>query len=278
MNIDQLMESLSENAPDTGDVLASFGRKRRTARNRMYTASGGLAVAVVAVVVGVLLHGAGTGGTSTAESRPVAGVAMPAATPALRSPGFAQGAASNDSAAACDAVRLQANLAEAVRKGASVIVGYGTLTSGSAAVHGAGGGASAYYSLTLRSVQTIAGPKVTSGSIAWIAGAIPVAGTSASSGTASAQPPDFAPGGELFGIVSPSAASGTPGPVLQAAPVSDGQVLLSGPGCWDITASGSQQGEVFGPSQEGPRSALGPANRITEVPLTTAEKLAAQAG
>ena len=137
MNIDQLMESLSENAPDAGDVLASFGRKRRTARNRMYATSGGLAVAVVTVVAGVLLHGVGTNTASTAESRPAAGIAAPAATPAGRAPAFGQNDVPNgssrssaSSAASCGTVRLQADLAEAVRKGASVIVGYGTLASG----------------------------------------------------------------------------------------------------------------------------------------------------
>jgi hypothetical protein len=282
VNIDQLMESLSQNAPDAGDVLASLHRKRRTARNRIYATSGGLAVAVavVAVVVGALLPGAGTSSGSTAESSPANGIAVPAAAPA-GSAGFTPGAASSDnsgSAAACGAVRLQANLAEAVRKGASVIVGYGTLTSGSAAVQGAASNGPAYYSLTLRSVQTLAGPTVTTGSIAWIAGPSPAAGASALSGTASARPRTFAPGGELFGIVSPSGASGTPGPVLQAAPISDGQVLLSGAGCWDITASGSPQGIVFGTSLGPARAALPPADGMTKVPLATAEKLAAQAG
>jgi hypothetical protein len=284
VNIDQLMESLSENAPDAGDVLASFGRKRRTARNRMYATSGGLAVAVVAVAAGVLLHGVGTNTASTAESGPAAGIAAPAATPAGRPPALGQDNVPNgssrssaSSAASCGTVRLQADLAEAVRKGASVIVGYGTLASGSAAVHGAGSDAPAYYSLTLRSVQTLAGPTVTSGSIAWIAGATPVAsaGSSASSGSASAEPPAFAPGGELFGIVSPSAASGIPGPVLQAAPVSDGQVLLSSPGCWDITG-GSLPGAIFGGASRPAHTTLAPPDRITEVPLATARNLAAQ--
>ncbi len=58
MNIDQLTESLSGNAPEPDHVLASFGRKRRAARNRMFATSGGLAVAIVAVVAGVLLRGA----------------------------------------------------------------------------------------------------------------------------------------------------------------------------------------------------------------------------
>ena len=284
MNIDQLMESLSENAPDPDHVLASFGRKRRAARNRMYAASGGLAVAVVAVVVGVLLRGVGSGTGTVAESAPASGYSGPAAVPAAqgaaRSASAASGANTYFGAAGCGNAQLQEELAEAVRKGASVIVGYGTLTSGARAVHGAGSDAPVYYSLTLRSVRTLAGPTVTSGSIAWIAGASPAAGSSASAGsgtaTATAQPRAFAAAGELFGVVSPSAGPGAPGPVLQAAEVADGQVLLSGAGCWDVSASGLRQGlaVTFGPS--GP--ALSGAGVITRVPLAEAEKLAAAAG
>jgi hypothetical protein len=281
VNIDQLMESLSESAPDPDLVLASFGRKRRAARNRMYAASGGLAVAVVAVVAGVLLHGAGTSGGSTAGSAPASGAAMPAAAPTmggLTPNGTAGSARAASGAMGCDAVQLQAEVAGAVRKGASVIVGYGTLNSGTAAVHGAGSNAPDYYSLTVRSVQTLAGPTVTSGSMVWVAGASPAAGGSDSSGSAStsARQSTFSPGRELFGIVSPAATSGAPGPVLQAAAVSDGQVLVSGAGCWDITVPGAQQGSpvTFGPAVP---AAIG-TDVITEVPLATAEKLAAQAG
>ena len=95
MNIDQLMESLSENAPDPDHVLASLRRKRRAARNRMYAASGGLAVAVVAVVAGVQLHGLGAGGTTSSESAPASGMAA-AAAPSGR---LANGTASSASAA-----------------------------------------------------------------------------------------------------------------------------------------------------------------------------------
>jgi len=286
VNIDQLMESLAGNAPDPDHVLASFGRKRRATRDRMYAASGGLAVAVVAVVAGVLLHGLGAGRTTSSESA-ASGITVPATAPSERlTNGTASSASPASGAAACGTARLQAELAGAVRKGASVIVGYGTLTSGAAAVHGAGSDAPAYYSLTLRSVRTLAGPAVTSGSIAWIAGASPTAGSSASAspGTATApsaataQPRMFPAAGKLFGVVSPSASSGAPGPVLQAAEVAGGQVVLSGAGCWDITvpASGSRQGLATTPRLSGP--AQSGAGVITEVPLATAERLAAAAG
>lgn len=277
MIIDQLMESLSGNAPDPDHVLASFGRKRRAARNRMYAASGGLAV--VAVVVGVLLQGLGAGGTPLAESSsPAAGTAVPATAPSGRlANGTASSASADSGAAGCGTARLQADLAEAVRMGASVIVGYGTLTSGAAAVHGAGGKGRAYYSLALRSVRTLAGPRVTSGSIAWIAGSSPTAGSSASArpGTATAQPRTFPAAGGLFGVVSSSATSGAPGPVLQAAEVADGQVVLSGAGCWDVSASGSLHGLAVTCGSSSP--AQSGAGVITKVPLAAAEKLVAAA-
>jgi hypothetical protein len=268
MNTDQLMESLSENAPDPDHVLASFSRKRRAARNRMYAASGGLAVAAAVVVAGVLLHGAGPGGASTTASGaagPVSGrAAVPAAGPALGPAGFGF-ATGSASAASCDAPRLQAELAQAVRNGASVIVGYATLASGSGTVAGGGSGAPAYYSLSLRSVRTLAGPTVRQGTIAWIARSSRAA--SASPGSAASE--------ELFGIVSPSATSGAPGPVLQAAPIANGQVLLSGAACWDITGSGSLHGfaTINGPTV--PATSRGAT--ITEIPLATAENLAAEA-
>jgi hypothetical protein len=262
-------------------VLASVGLKRRASRNRMYTASAGLAVAVVAVVAAVLLHGLGAGGTPLAES---SGTAVPGTAPNGR---LATGSASSGSAvsgtAACGTAQLQAELAQAVRNGASVIVGYGMLTSGAAAVHGAGSDVPAYYSLTLRSVRTLAGPTVTSGSIAWIAGASPAAGSSASAspGTtlATAQPLAYPAVGELFGVVvSPSAGSGAPGRVLRAAQVANGQVVLSGASCWDIIvpASGSRQGPATTPRLSGPVQSG--ADVVTKVPLATAEKLAAAAG
>ena len=271
MNIDQLMESLSGNAPEPDHVLASLRGKRRAARNRMYAASGGLAVAVVATVAGVLLHGASTSTGTSAQSGRVSGPSAPVAAPAEGSGTQLGGTGSNSAnastAAGCDSVRFQAKLAEAVRQGASVIVGYGTLAAGPGTVLGASGHATAYYSLTLRSVQTLAGPTVAQGSVAWIAATSPAA--SASSGTA--QQRTDAPAGELFGIVSPAAASGAPGQVLQAAPVVNGQVLLAGPGCWDITASGSpQQPDLHQSTNAAPLGGV-----PIEIPLATAEKLAA---
>jgi hypothetical protein len=269
VNIDQLMECLSENAPDPHLVLASVGRKQRATRNRMYAASGGLAVAVVAVVAGVLLQGLGTGGRSLAGSS--SGTAVPAS-------GTSYSASAASRTAACGTTQLRAELAQAVRHGASVIVGYGTLTAGVAAVSEAGKDAPAYYSLTLRSVRTLAGPTVTSGSIAWIAGASPAAGSSASAGSGAAPATAQPAADELFGVVSSSAGPGAPGRVLRAAQVVNGQVVLSGAGCWDITvpASGLRQGLAITPRPAGPLQ-FG-ADIVTKIPLAAAEKLAAAAG
>jgi hypothetical protein len=172
---------------------------------------------------------------------------------------------------------LQAELAQAVRTGGSVIVGYGMLTAGVAAVPGAGRDAPVYYSLTLRSVRTLAGPAVTSGSIAWITGDH-TAGASTSAGPDTAQPGAHPAAGELFGVVSPSAGPGAPGRVLRAAPVANGQVVLGGAGCWDITvpASRAHQGLAPMPQLAGPM--LFGADVVTRIPLAAAEKLAAAAG
>jgi hypothetical protein len=164
--------------------------------------------------------------------------------------------------AACTPGALAQMLAQAVRSGASVIVGSATLTGGPAAGHAAAGSAT-YYSVTLRSVRTLAGPPVASGAVAWITGA------SASAAAASAAPAMVAPGGQLFGIVYPAAGSGPPGPVLRATAVIGGQLILSRDGCWDAAAfpASLPQGIAltFGPSPAGH-----PAS--TEIPLAAAEK------
>jgi hypothetical protein len=285
VNIDQLMESLSDSAPDPDHVLASFHRKRHAARSRMYAASGGLGVAVAAVVIGVVLSSIAGGRPTMSSSAAAGAMNAPAASGPAAAPynGSAAGVASGSAesaAAACGAGWLQAQLAQAVRSGGSVIIGYGTQPSGAAPVQV--NAALTYYPVTLRSVQTLAGPTV-SGRIAWVAGTSSSgsAGSgSASSASASAEPLARAlpPDGEFFGIVSPPAASGAPGPVLQAAPVTKGNVQLRGPGCWDITASGSGSLHEF--AQAAAPSAAGSSGKaaIIDVPLATAEYLATKAG
>jgi hypothetical protein len=284
VNIDQLMESLSENAPDPDHVLASFGRKRRAARNRMYTASGGLAVAVVAVVVGVLLHGLDASGTPLAESSsPASGTAVPAAAPSggqARDSRMASGASA--SSGSCASVPLQAEIASAVHRGASVIVGYATLSGTSAASAAASGGPAGgeWNAATLRSVQTVAGPAIASGSTAWIPA--PGSGSpSSGSGVSLEGQSLWAPSGELFAIAWPKAAAGSPvGPVLMVAPVVGRQVIFSDAGCWDITGlpATSYKGSTplsVRPGGANVNGALASAgDHLYAVPLSAVEKIA----
>jgi hypothetical protein len=154
-----------------------------------------------------------------------------------------------------------------VRSGASVIVGSASLAT-SPARHSAGSGSAAYYPVTLRPVRTLAGHAVASGAVAWITG------SSSSATGAGAAPPMLAPGAQVFGIVYPSGSSGLPGPVLLAAPVIRGQVILSSLGCWDTAAFPATlpQGIAVTPSLASPGH---PAS--TEISLAVAERLAAGA-
>lgn len=280
MNIDQLLDAMADSDPDPNAVLDLVHRKRRAARTRaIYAASSGLAV-VVAVALGLVVHGLSPGASSSRSA---------ASSGAYPGPGSGQGAASaatglapgaraatngpagilapQDKSAACTQTTLAQLLATAVRSGASVIVGSATLASGTAAEH-ATGSTTAYYAVTLHSVRTLAGPAVAQASTVWIAGA------SSAGGSASAAPITVAPAGQLFGIVYPSAHSGLPGPVLQAAAVVRGQVILDSAGCWDATAfpASVPQGIAltFGSSSPG-----NPAS--TEISLAAAEKLGAGA-
>lgn len=245
MNIDQLMDSLSANDPNEGSVLGLVYRKRRAARQRMYAASGGLAVVVVAVLGGFLLQGAHLGVTAASSSSSAAGVAAapnagassaaaaggagPVLAPQATN-GERSGFSGSGSSTSCAGESLKSQLAMAVQQGASIIVSYGTASGTSTAGRVAGG--VSYYEVTLRSVQTLAGPEIRSGSTAWVQGSV---GTS--SGGTSVTPEGqslWAPGGELFGIVTPAVTGGaTPFTVLRAAPVTGGQVIFSLDECWN---------------------------------------------
>ncbi|HUN36593.1 MAG TPA: hypothetical protein VMU95_31750 [Trebonia sp.] len=265
MNIDQLLDAMADSDPNPDSVLGLVHRKRRAARNRaIAAASGGLAV--IAAVLLVVVPGLGTGASSsrsTASSgalpRSEAGQAIAPAASGLSS---GAGNGTNGPAGilgpqrepgACTRATLEELLAAARRSGASVIVGSATLTSGAAAEHAAGSSV-AYYSVTLRSVHTIAGPAVAPGATAWISAASP-----------GDHPGQVSPAGQLFAIVYPSAGSGLPGPVLRAAPVVGGQVILSSDGCLGATAF---------PGSSAHAIAQGPTSEGTEIPLATAEKLA----
>src|SRR5512146_1820408 len=88
-----------------------------------------------------------------------------ACTVAARSPAGAGGA---DFAESCLTMPFPAQLAAAVRRGASVIVALGAPTGKSVAVNhaaenNAAGGMPAFYAMALRSVRTLRGPAVASG-------------------------------------------------------------------------------------------------------------------
>jgi hypothetical protein len=286
VNIDQLLESLAENDPNTFRVMTQFERKRRTARNRWYAASGGLAVAAAAIAAVALLPAINFGSATMSSSSAAGSAAEPASLPqATPRPASGEGASSpayySGSLPSCAAVPLRQAITTAVRQGGSVIVGYGTATGTSVAGNQATGGAPAYYAVTLRSVRTLAGPKVASGSTAWIPGSIS-AGTA---GTASSPEGGtlWAPDGQLFAIVTPTVAGSPRGPVLRSAPVINGQVIFSSYGCWDVAGLQARPyggtAQIFGPvrvSSGAERPLALSSEPLYAVPLASVEKIASE--
>jgi hypothetical protein len=269
MNTDQLLDAMADADPSPDAVLDLVRRKRRAARNRViYAATSGLVVVVA--VVAVVLHSVSPAAQSSRTASGGASSGSAAVAPAASglSSGPVGGPASrtgdfgmSPESGACTQATLAQVLAAAVRSGASVIVGSATLASSPG--HAAASGSATYYRVTLGSVRTLAGPAVAPGSTAWITGASPGASTSQAA---------VAPAGQLFGIVYRSAGSGLPGPVLAAAVVVSGQVILSSDGCWDATASPA--GSPPGIAQ---RSASASRPATAEIPLATAERLATDA-
>jgi len=274
MNIDQLMEAMAESDPNPGTVLDLVHRKRRAARNRVLyaTASG---AAVLAVVVGVVLTSlaSSTQPRSTASSAgsragSASGqVAAPLASgprSAANQPAGLLGPASQSGT--CTQPALGSVLDQAVGSGASVIVGSARLAA-SPAGHAVSRGSATYYPVTLSSVRTLAGPTVASGAVAWIIGASP----GATPGPGQAAP---SPDRQVLAIVSPSGGSGLPGPVLQAAPVDHGEVIVGGGGCLDMVAypATTPAGLSVTPGSSPTAHPASP-----EIPLAAAEQLAARA-
>lgn len=182
---------------------------------------------------------------------------------------------------------FQAQLAAAVRRGASVIVAVGAPTGKSVAVNhsvnnsalnNSAGGLSAFYAMTLRSVRTLRGPAVASGETAWSPGSAPAEASPVNSEV-------LAPGGRLFAIVWPkSAMSGFVGPTLQLAPVVGADVVFTPFGCWDLTGlqPGQYQGStrlraVSGGGAIVDGTAQDAENGMYTVPLATIERIAAAA-
>jgi hypothetical protein len=203
---------------------------------------------------------------------------------------------------------FQAQLAAAVRRGASLIVAVGAPTGKSVAVnhpavnhpagnhpavnHPAGkhpaenpaaegpaaGGAAAFYAMTLRSVRTLRGPAVAPGETAWSPGSSPNTANPVNSEV-------LAPDGKLFAIVWPkSALRDFVGPTLQLAPVVGADVVFTPFGCWDLT--GLQPGQYQGSTRLRPVSGGGGVfggpnqhaeNGLYTVSLATVERIAASA-
>ncbi|HEX4830536.1 MAG TPA: hypothetical protein VH478_05525 [Trebonia sp.] len=296
MNLDQLLGSLNENDPDPGSVLARVAGKQRAARNRRYTALGAMAVAVLAIIGGVVASGAlsgpGSGPSSTAAGAPAVSsaaagsssgpsVTRPNAQPAYGSSGSS--ASGGGSSGSCAAVPLRDAVAQAVGGGASVIIGDATPTGGARTVGAPG---QTYYAVRLTSVQMLAGRAVTTGSTAWI----PAASGDGTPGTEGQAL--WADGGELFAIVTPATADGPGGPVLRAAPVTGGDVIFSPYGCWDpaglpatpyhgggVTVFGPAQvpGPAHQPTASTPPASAGATPAEYAVPVTTVKQAVQQA-
>lgn len=236
-------------------MRSSHGKRPRT-RHLILAATGAIATIVVAVVLGVTLHGSPASSSGPAgSSADVSGLS-----------------------GSCASAPLRSQLAAAVKGGASVIVATGTLTGKWVTGDPATAGASAFYATTLTAVQTLRGPVVASGSTAWIPGAAPGTGTSPENSAL------LAPGGRLFAIAWPKAATrDLVGPVLRLAPVVGADVVFSPYGCWDLTGLLPGQYQASTPLRPVPSGAnFGGTHQAAEnglytVPLATVKQIAASA-
>jgi hypothetical protein len=173
---------------------------------------------------------------------------------------------------------LKSQLAASVRGGASVIVAVGTLTGKSVNGDPATAGAPAFYAMTLRSVQTLRGPAVASGSAAWIPG--PARGTRANTVNSAL----LAPGGRLFAIVWPKAATHYPvGPTLQPAPIVGADVVFTPYVCWNLDGLQPNQYQASTPLLSVPGGTnfggvhQAAENGVYTLPLATVKQIAASA-
>jgi hypothetical protein len=256
MNLDELNDALSANDPDPVEVYFRMDRKRQRRRQRMQAASGSMAVLVIlALIVTGLSTLSGSSPSSSSSGVVAAGPESSSAAAAGNKANPNQGSAPKPAATAgdqrnpalvpnptqqfsgsasagslgCAVMPLKAAIADAVHRGASVIVATGTLTGKSVTGNPATAGAPAFYAMALLSVQTLRGPAIAPGSTAWIPG--PVSGAGASPVTSTL----LAPGGRVFAIVWPKATThDLVGPTLRLAPVVGGDVVFTPNGCWDL--------------------------------------------
>lgn len=248
MDREQLMAALAMHDADPDAVMVSFRTKRRRrARNRGLAACGGLAAVGIVAAVAVL--------------KPWASALPPTAAHGTSGP------PTTSPASGCASVSMPDTLATARRGGASVIVAVGSLT-GKTAVSGG----QVYYQMSLRSVRTLSGPPIASGSTGWIgstrgpAGPIPSADAGALWGA----------DGRLFAIAWPARVTGTTvGPVLHLAPVVGSRVILSSAGCWDSAGLPSRPFRGRLAEIPGSKSYLrATPGGFHAVPLATIERLA----
>jgi hypothetical protein len=230
-------------------------------RHWILAATGAAVAVVLAVVAVVALRGADSG-----------------ASPASSSASAASATAESNLAESCTGATLRSQLAASVQGGASVIVATGTLTGKSATGDPATAGAAAFYAMTLQSVQTLRGPAVAPGSTVWITG--PAPGTPANPENSAL----LAPGGRLFAIVWPKAATRYPvGPTLQLAPVVGAEVVFTPFVCWNLTGLQPNQYQASTPLRAVPGGAnFGGVHQAAEnglytVPLATVRQTAASA-
>lgn len=244
--------------------MRSFHGKRPRARRWVLAAA-----VLVLAAVGVALYATNFGGSSSSrQGASVSGSNAPVADPPARS----------SSADSCTGAPLKSQLATAVQGGASVIVATGTLAGRSVTGHPAVAGPPAFAAITLRSVQTLRGPAVASGSTAWIPGPAPGATVNPVNSAL------LAPGGRLFAIVWPKTATHyLVGPTLQLAPVVDADVVFTPDACWNLTGLQPDQYQESAPLRSVPGGTnFGGAHQAAEnglytVPLATVEQIAESA-
>jgi hypothetical protein len=250
-------------------------------RHRILAATGGATAVVLAVVAGVTLHGANLGASPASSSAPAANAAgerQGAAGGGSSVPAASNPAAGSSLAESCTGAPLKSQLAASVQGGASVIVATGRLTGKSAIGDPATAGAPAFYAMTLQSVQTLRGPAVAPSSTAWIPG--PGHGTLANPVNSAV----LAPGGRLFAIVWPKAATHYPvGPALQLAPIVGADVVFTPYVCWNLTGLRPNQYQASTPLRSVPGGAnfggehQAAENGVYTVPLATVKQIAASA-
>ena len=252
-------------------------------RHRILAATGGAAAIVLAVVAVVALHGGNPGASPASSSASAASASGEqrqgaAATGGSTVPAGGNPAAGLSLADSCTGAPLKSQLAASVHGGASVVVATGRLTGKSAIGDPATAGVPAFYAMTLQSVQTLRGPAVASGSTVWIPG--PAPGTPANPVNSAL----LAPGGRLFAIVWPKAATHyLVSPTLQLAPIVGADVVFTPDVCWNLTGLQPNQYQASTPLRAVPGGAnfggehQAAENGVYTVPLATVKQIAASA-